>query len=80
MIQSMVSGVVVGWAGWHVFSTLAPWRQRRLRAWAARRAGGWLPAPLLRRLRPGMPSTGCGCGSTCSGVSQASAPVPVRRS
>ena len=69
-MQAAAVGVIVAWAGWHVFGALAPWRRRRLRAWLARRGEPWLPAAVISRLRPGMPETACGCGSSCAGVAQ----------
>jgi hypothetical protein len=66
MTQQLIVAPVVAWAGWYVFGALAPWRQRRVRAWLARRADGRLPGWLVTRLRPGLPKTGCGCGNACA--------------
>jgi hypothetical protein len=66
MIQSLITALLVLWAAWHVFGRLAPWRQRRARAWLARRLDGRAPVRLVAALRPGMPITGCGCGNSCS--------------
>jgi hypothetical protein len=66
MLQQLVVAPIVLWAGWHVFGSLAPWRQRRVRAWLARQLDGRLPGWALQRLRPGLPKAGCGCGSACT--------------
>ena len=66
MIQPLITALLVLWAAWHVFGKLAPWRQRRVRAWLARQLDGYAPVRLVAILRPGMPLTGCGCGSSCA--------------
>lgn len=71
MIQHLLIAPIGAWAAWYVFGTVAPWRQRRLRAWLARLGAPVLPAAVLAWLRPGMPATHCGCGSACTSVAQA---------
>ena len=66
MTQILITSVLVLWAAWQVFGTLAPWPQRRVRAWLARRLEGRVPARVVTAVRPGVPQTGCGCGSTCT--------------
>jgi len=73
MIQPLLTTLIVAWSGWYVFGALAPWRQRRARAWLARQLDGRFPAALVDRVRPGLPALGCGCGTACgeSGPSNA---------
>lgn len=73
-MQHVLITLAVGWACWQLFSNLAPWRQRRLRAALARRLDGRLPATLVRHLRPQAPRLGCGCAQGCTDLRGAADP------
>ncbi|MDE3012018.1 MAG: hypothetical protein KGI67_14125 [Pseudomonadota bacterium] len=71
-MQQVLIAIAVSWASWQLFSNLAPWQQRRLRAALARRLDGRLPAALVHYLRPQAPRLGCGCAQGCTGLRGAS--------
>ncbi len=78
-LQDLALLLILCWAGWQTFSHLLPRRQRRVRGWLARHGQNWLPAALVRWIRPEFPATGCGCGTTtggCAGVAQSTGAPP----
>jgi len=60
-MQGVIVFLIVCWASWIALGSLAPMRQRKLRAGLARRLEGCVPERFIAWLRPGFPKTGCGC-------------------
>lgn len=64
-MQYLILTLLIVWASWTAFGALLPKTRRKTRGTLARWADGRLPARVVAWIRPGFPTTQCGCGSAC---------------
>lgn len=73
-MQNLLVSALILWAAWLTFGFLLPNTRRRARGRLARWSEGRLPSRVTAWLRPGFPTTNCGCDTVCHETSKKSEP------